>query len=168
MKNRWLGILMLVLFTGVGFGADKRGLGRGSIGIGFQRITWNCWGISAMIDWTPAIATEGLIGVLGDRQAYAIRGLVRPFYINHFNLYGYGIAGMESCGEYDGGYYIEETGLLLGAGCGVEYDTGKIIANFASLSLDLEVGIESMSLFQAINANYFTVTFGVGFHIRIF
>lgn len=136
---------------------------RGRYGIGFQRITWNCWGISVMGDWNKLLSFEALIGVVGDRQAYAGRILFRPFWWNQLNLYGYGAIGAETVGEY----LIEETGLLLGTGVGAEWETGKIVAGLISFSINAELGIENLSGYRVINADYFTITYAAGFHIRI-
>lgn len=136
---------------------------RGRYGVGFQRITWNCWGISVMGDWNKYLSFEALIGVVGDRQAYAGRILYRPFWWNGLNLYGYGEIGAETVGEY----LIEETGLLLGTGIGAEWETGKIVAGLISFSINAEMGFENLSGYRVINANYFTFTYAAGFHIRI-
>jgi len=144
---------------------------RGKFGVGFQRVTWNSWGLSGMVDLTRTIAIEGLAGVAGDDQAYAVRGLFRFFNRRNYNIYGYGALGMltiEEIGRVSGLslIYVEETGLVLGTGIGGEYDTGKIAAGFFSVSLCVEIGFENISQFEVIDGNYSSMTYSAGFHIR--
>ncbi len=132
-------------------------------GLGFQRITWNCWGLSIMANFTRNIAIEGLFGLVGDRQAYGIRGLFRFFYQKNFNFYGYGLIGAETVEEWG----AKETGLLLGSGIGFEFNLERILANLISLGFHIEMGVENLSGYVLINANYTSFIYSVGFHIRI-
>lgn len=132
-------------------------------GLGFQRITWNCWGLSIMANFTRNIAIEGLFGLVGDRQAYGIRGLFRFFSQKNFNFYGYGLIGAETVEEWG----AKETGLLLGSGIGFEFNLERILANLISLGFHVEMGVENLSGYVLINANYTSFIYSAGFHIRI-
>lgn len=141
------------------------------IAAGFQRITWNCWGGSIRVDFPAPFSLQGLIGLVGDRQAYAFRGMFRVFEQGQLNIYGYGLLGAETVGEIEpsGNYifHIEETGLLLGSGAGIEYDVGKKFLGTISVTINGEVGIENLSGYKEIDANYFTITMALGIHIYI-
>ncbi|MFH0919299.1 MAG: hypothetical protein V1913_02970, partial [Fibrobacterota bacterium] len=77
MKKKHLLILIILILVlspsmfSMDGGSDNYPHGR--YGIGFQRITWNCWGFSGMFELTPKLAIEGLYGLFGDRQAYGFR-----------------------------------------------------------------------------------------------
>ncbi|MCK4835672.1 MAG: hypothetical protein KAT17_03510 [Candidatus Aminicenantes bacterium] len=116
-----------------------------------------------MVNFTRNIAIEGLFGLIGDRQAYGIRGLFRFFSQKNFNFYGYGLIGTETVEEWG----IAETGFLVGAGGGVEYNFERILANLISLGFHVEMGVENLSGYLLIDANYTSFIYSAGFHIRI-
>jgi hypothetical protein len=132
-------------------------------GLGFQRITYNCWGLSLMVNLSPRIAVEGLYGLIGDRQAYGLRSLFRFLKFNNFNVYGYGLIGAEKVEEWG----ASETGLLVGGGIGVEYNFERILADLISFGLHAEMGVENLSGYVVIDASYTSFIYSAGFHIRI-
>lgn len=132
-------------------------------GVGFQRITWNCWGLSLMANITRHVAFEGLIGLIGDRQAFGVRGLYRILVRNNFNVYSYGLVGAETVEEWG----LRETGLLVGIGAGFEYNFERILSNLISFGLHAEMGVENLSGYVLIDATYTSFIYSAGFHIRI-
>jgi len=74
------------------------------------------------------------------------------------------LVGAEKVEEYG---TADETGLLIGAGGGIEYNLEKILADKISLGIHAEVGIENLSGYTYINAGYTSFEFSAGFHIRI-
>lgn len=135
------------------------------IGVGFQRITWNCWGLSAIVDLSPSLSVEGLLGLVGDRHANGLRGLVRFLKKDQINGYGYVLIGAETTEEYSGSYIVKETGMVVGGGVGAEYNLP--VSRALVVSFNAELGVENMSGFEVIDANYFTVTYAAGIHLRL-
>lgn len=136
----------------------------GRYGIGFQRITWNSWGVSVMFNLTPQISLEGLYGLIGDRDGFGFRGLYRFLRFSNANLYGYGLIGGETVGEWG---VKDETGLLIGAGGGIEYNFIRIMDSPVSIGIHVEMGVENLSGYVFINADYTSFIYSAGFHIRI-
>jgi hypothetical protein len=168
MKKKYLltFIVLVLFFYQSIFSANgsNNNYPHGRYGIGFQRITWNCWGLSAMFELTPKLAIEGLYGLFGDRQAYGFRALYRFIKLEKANIYGYGLIGAETVEEW--GKY-DETGLLVGAGGGIEYNLEKVLADMISIGVHAEMGVENLSGYKYINADYTSFIFSAGFHIRI-
>lgn len=157
-------LALFLLHSGVAAGSKIGNYPSGKFGIGFQRITWNCWGLSGMIEITPDIAVEGLIGLIGDRKAYGFRALYRAIKIKDINIYGYGLIGTEKVGEWG---KKDEMGLLIGGGAGIEYNLERIIADTFSIGFHVEIGVENLSGYVLINADYTSLIYSAGFHIRI-
>lgn len=109
--------------TGVGFNSQLSGLGVDSLSVRY-------W-------FSKKMAVEGLLGFsMGDDTIFNIGGkfLTVVKEEKNLNLYGFGIAGIES---YDPDKGDSDTALTLGGGFGVEF----FFSDFPNLGFAAEVGL---------------------------
>ncbi|HAX61776.1 MAG TPA: hypothetical protein DCX95_04340 [Elusimicrobia bacterium] len=117
--------------TGVGFNSQLSGLGVDSLSVRY-------W-------FSKKMAVEGLLGFsLGDDTIFNVGGkfLTVVKEEKNLNLYGFGIAGIES---YNPDLGESDTALTLGGGFGAEF----FFSDFPNLGLAAEVGLN----FTDINDN---------------
>lgn len=146
-------------------------------GIGFQ-VSYPAWGISGMLDVTPNVSIQGILGPLGDLKTYAGRGIYKFKKGPYWNAYGYGMLGAWSyqpvADFYSGGLLYmgtkgeTETIVGFGAGAGIEYDWRGLGAGFSDLPpiwWSTEIGLGKLD-FKKSEQDYSGIWFGVGAHYR--
>ncbi|MDP3142832.1 MAG: hypothetical protein Q8N14_02650, partial [Candidatus Omnitrophota bacterium] len=139
-------------------------------GIGFQGLKPTNhdldpdWGISGILDITPKVSFQGILGLLlGDVKMYAGRGIYKFKKGPYWNAYGYGMLSTWSYPRYK-----TLDWSLFGAGVGIEYDWRGLSADFSNLPpiwLNFEIGLGS-GKFKETDYNFSTFVIGIGVHYR--
>lgn len=138
-------------------------------GVGFQA-TFPSYGLSGMMDITPTISAQGILGFFGSLKTYAVRGLYRFKRKDYWNLYGYGMIGAWS---YTGRYYDydrdwiddTETTVGFGVGAGFEYDWRGWDAELPAIFWDFEIGL-GFANFNTVGYDFSVLAIGGGVHYR--
>lgn len=127
-------------------------------GIGFQT-SIPAWGISGMMNFSPQVSGQAMIGLAGTVQNLTGRVIYRFTRESRYSVYGYGLAGVWT---YTGGL-SNQNEAAVGGGAGVEYDLRGLGEELPPLFFNLEIGM-AIADFQGYSFN--TVTMGSGVHYR--
>ncbi len=119
-------------------------------------------GLSAKYDLNEKMTAQAILGFWGDVSSYTAKLNYKFKKGDHYDLYGYGDAGML---VWDGSrYYDSESVATFGAGAGGELDLRKFDPDFIPLFVNLELGLSHGSF---KNYSYSAFGWGLGIHYKI-
>jgi len=139
----------------------------GAFGVGFQG-SFPAYGASAIINFSPNFALQGVVGALGELRSIFGRAIVR---FNRsesgwgwHNLYAFGMVGSFSYPWFDDSNYrsfeeTRESAPGFGAGLGFE----GYLNSIPEVGWTLEIGLGSVS-FEKADYTFSTVNIGGGLH----
>ncbi len=152
MKNVLKKSLVVLALLSVTANADK-----GDVYLGVQSN-----GLSAKYDLSEKMTAQAILGFWGDVSSYTAKLNYKFKKGDHYDLYGYGDAGML---VWDGNYYQKsESTATFGGGIGGELDLRKFDPEFIALFVNVEAGL-SMASFE--NYSYSAFGWGLGIHYKL-
>ena len=129
--------------------------------VGFQG-SFPAYGLSGKMDITDTFTGQAIIGIVGNLQTFAGRGIYNFKREPFWDAYGYGMIG---AWRYSAWSNYSETVLGFGAGAGIEYDWRKFDDELPPIYWNMELGL-GFANFNKVNYNFSTIMFGVGVHYR--
>ena len=152
MKNVWKKSLVVLALLSTTANADK-----GDTYIGVQSN-----GFSAKYDLNDKITAQALLGFWGDVSSYTGKLNYKFKKGDHYDLYGYGEAGML---VWSGDHYSSSESVpTFGGGAGGELDLRRFDPDFIPLFVNLEVGVSAASF---DNYAYSSFGWGLGIHYKL-
>lgn len=124
-----------------------------------------------MLDITPNVSIQGILGPLGNLKMYAGKGIYRVIKTSAGNIYGYGMIGawsypLLSWNSKEG----TETVMGFGAGIGLEVNLKalypNLFSNLSPISCNAEIGLRSVKFKEASCYFPIPISIGAGIHYR--